>query len=90
MSEPNRRPLVYTLYTVMVHVGVTCPRGRYFRFVKADNGRWYKTDDSKVARCDVTSVLREAACVLFHIQQTDLKKDSVTALAGRVNKALGP
>ena len=75
----------------MVHVGLSCPRGHLFCFIKAGNGQWYKTDDdSKVARCDVTSALREPAYVLVYVQQTDLKKDGATVPVGRANKALGP
>lgn len=40
-------------------------------------GQWCKMYDSKVTRCDVTSVLRDPAYVLLDTQQTDLKKDSI-------------
>lgn len=90
-SEPNRRPSGYALYTVMVPVDFTCSRGHFFCFIKAGNGQWYKMDDdSKIARRDMTSALREPACVLVYLQQTDLKKDGATVPVGRVNKALGP
>lgn len=90
MSQPSREPLMYALYAVLVHDGVTCHSGHYFCYVKAGNGKWYKMDDSRVTRCNVTSVLSEPAYVLFYIQQTGLKKDSLIAPVGRVNKALGP
>lgn len=70
---------MYALYVVMVHVSVTCPKELYLCYVKAGSGQWYKLADSKVTRCDVTSVLRDPAHVLLYIQQTDLKKDSLHA-----------
>ncbi|XP_021508845.1 ubiquitin carboxyl-terminal hydrolase 17-like protein B [Meriones unguiculatus] len=88
MSRPSRRPLMYALYAVLVHNGASCHSGHYFCYVKAGNGKWYKMDDSRVTSCNVTSVLSEPAYVLFYVQQTDLKKDSVNAPVGRVNKAL--
>ncbi|OBS75692.1 hypothetical protein A6R68_17855, partial [Neotoma lepida] len=87
MSQPNREPLVYALCAVLVHAGVTCHSGHYFCYVRAGNGEWYKMDDSKVDRCDVTSVLSEPAYVLFYVQETDLKKDSVKGPVGTVDKA---
>lgn len=75
----------------MVPVCLTCPRGHRFCFIKAGNGQWYKTDDdSKAARCDMTSALREPAYVLIYTQQTGLKKDGTTVSVNQVNKALGP
>ncbi|OBS65917.1 hypothetical protein A6R68_05543, partial [Neotoma lepida] len=44
-------------------------------------------DDSKVDRCDVTSVLSEPAYVLFYVQETDFKKDSVKGPITTVDKA---
>lgn len=86
MTQPNRGPLVYALYAVLVHAGLTCQSGHYFCYVRAGNGKWYKMDDSKVARCDVTSVLSEPAYVLFYVQETDLKKDSVIGPVGGVGQ----
>ncbi|KAL6032089.1 hypothetical protein STEG23_029372 [Scotinomys teguina] len=87
MSQSHGGPLVYTLYAVLVHAGVTCYCGHYFCYVRAGNGKWYKMDDSKVDRCDVTCVLSEPAYVLFYIRENDLRKDSVEGPVGTVNKA---
>ncbi|XP_052616119.1 ubiquitin carboxyl-terminal hydrolase 17-like protein B [Peromyscus californicus insignis] len=87
MSQPEGGPLVYALYAVLVHAGVTCHFGHYFCYVRAGSGKWYKMDDSKVERWDVTSVLSEPAYVLFYIRETELKKDSVKGPGGTVNQA---
>ncbi|VTJ90217.1 Hypothetical predicted protein [Marmota monax] len=50
MSQQGRGPLVYTLYAVLVHAGVSCHSGHYYRYVKAGNGQWYKMDDAKNSR----------------------------------------
>lgn len=90
LSQPTARSLPYALYAVLVHEGLTCHSGHYWCCVKAGHGKWYKMDDSKVTRCDVTSVLSEPAYVLFYVQQTDLKKVSVDRAMGTVREVLDP
>ncbi|XP_040587443.1 ubiquitin carboxyl-terminal hydrolase 17-like protein B [Mesocricetus auratus] len=87
MSQSNRGPLVYALYAVLVHTGVTCHSGHYFCYVRAGDGKWYKMDDSRVTRCDVTCVLNEPAYLLFYVQETDNREDSVCRPVGTANKA---
>lgn len=86
MTQPNRGLSVYVLCAVLVHAGLTCYSGHYFCYVRAGNGKWYKMDDSKVARCDVTSVLSEPAYVLFYVRETELEKDSVIGPVGTVGQ----
>jgi ubiquitin carboxyl-terminal hydrolase 17 len=90
LSQPTGGPLPYALYAVLVHDGVTCHSGHYFCFVKAGHGKWYKMVDTKVTRCDVTSVLNENAYVLFYVQKTDLKQVSIDMPEGRVHEVLDP
>ncbi|XP_027290031.1 ubiquitin carboxyl-terminal hydrolase 17-like protein B isoform X2 [Cricetulus griseus] len=87
MSQSNRGPLVYALYAVLVHAGATCHSGHYFCYVRAGNGKWYKMDDSTVTRCEVASVLSESAYLLFYVQGTDGRGDSVNRPVGTGNKA---
>ncbi|XP_012982372.1 ubiquitin carboxyl-terminal hydrolase 17-like protein A [Mesocricetus auratus] len=75
VSQSPRDPLLYVLYAVLVHDGMTCHSGHYFCYVRAGNGHWYKMNDSSVTRCDMKSVLSEPAYVLFYVQQTELKKN---------------
>ncbi|XP_021066647.1 ubiquitin carboxyl-terminal hydrolase 17-like protein A isoform X2 [Mus pahari] len=88
LSQPTHGPLPYALYAVLVHDGATCDSGHYFCCVKAGHGKWYKMDDTKVTRCDVTSVLNENAYVLFYVQQTDLKQISIDMSEDRVHEVL--
>ncbi|KAK7822960.1 hypothetical protein U0070_025777 [Myodes glareolus] len=88
VSQSSSDPLVYALYAVLVHNGVTCHSGHYFCYVKAGSGRWYKMDDSHVNSCGVSSVLSEPAYVLFYVQQTALRRNGVDAPMGRVSRNL--
>jgi ubiquitin carboxyl-terminal hydrolase 17 len=90
LSEPTGGPLPYALYAVLVHDGATSHSGHYFCCVKAGHGKWYKMDDTKVTRCDVTSVLNENAYVLFYVQQANLKQVSIDMPEGRINEVLDP
>lgn len=90
LSQPTGGPLPYALYAVLVHDGATPHRGHYYSCVKAGHGEWYKMDDSRVTRCDVTSVLSEPAYVLFYVQQTDLKTVHVDVSLGRGHEVLDP
>lgn len=90
LSQPTEGPLPYVLSAVLVHDGATCHSGHYFCCVRAGQGNWYKMDDSKVSRCDVTSVLKEPAYVLFYVQQTGLKKVGMDMPERGVREVLGP
>lgn len=90
LSQPTAGPLPYALYAVLVHDGETCSCGHYFCYVKASHGKWYKMDDSKVTRCEVSSVLSEPAYMLFYVQQTDLEKVNADVSVGRVHGVLHP
>ncbi|XP_052035334.1 ubiquitin carboxyl-terminal hydrolase 17-like protein B [Apodemus sylvaticus] len=90
LSQPIGRSLPYALYGILVHEGLTSHSGHYLCYVKAGHGTWYKMDDSKVTRCDVTSVLSVPAYVLFYVQQTDLQKVNVGRAMGRVHEVLDP
>ncbi|XP_013370398.1 PREDICTED: LOW QUALITY PROTEIN: ubiquitin carboxyl-terminal hydrolase 17 [Chinchilla lanigera] len=89
VSAQNQGTLMYTLYAVMVHAGLSCHKGHYFCYIKAGNGQWYQMDDNKVTSCDVTAVLRQDAYVLFYVQKSDLVRDSSEASAGREARVLG-
>nr|XP_023415811.1 ubiquitin carboxyl-terminal hydrolase 17-like protein 6 [Cavia porcellus] len=76
MSEQNNKPLLYTLYAVLVHAGFTSHSGHYFSYVRAGDGHWYKMNDNKVTACDRTSALIQDAYVLFYVQRSNLETDS--------------
>ncbi|XP_004642574.1 ubiquitin carboxyl-terminal hydrolase 17-like protein 6 [Octodon degus] len=69
VSVQSQGALVYTLYAVLVHAGLSCHSGHYFCYIKAGDGQWYQMDDNKVTSCDIASVLRQEAYVLFYVQE---------------------
>ncbi|KAM5264094.1 ubiquitin carboxyl-terminal hydrolase 17-like protein 6 [Ctenodactylus gundi] len=83
MSQQDSGPLVYTLYAVLVHAGFSCNSGHYFCYIKAANGQWYKMDDAKVTACDVTSVLRQDAYLLFYAQKSAFEEQNDDVAVGR-------
>ncbi|XP_053434342.1 ubiquitin carboxyl-terminal hydrolase 17-like protein 6 [Nycticebus coucang] len=88
MSQQDGGPLLYILYAVLVHAGSSCQSGHYFCYVQAANGQWYKMDDAEVTACDISSVLRQPAYVLFYIQKSELERDSGPAPLGEEPGAL--
>ncbi|CAM9707382.1 unnamed protein product [Bubo scandiacus] len=68
MSQTTGEPLLYSLYAVLVHHGAICHAGHYYCYTKASNGLWYVMDDSSVDRCDIDTVLRQQAYLLFYIR----------------------
>nr|XP_044997172.1 ubiquitin carboxyl-terminal hydrolase 17-like protein 6 [Jaculus jaculus] len=82
MSQPGRGPLVYVLYAVLVHTGLSGHNGHYLCYVKAGNGQWYKMEDTKVTRCDISTVLMQRAYVLFYFLQSDIQDNSVDLHVG--------
>ncbi|XP_073898979.1 ubiquitin carboxyl-terminal hydrolase 17-like protein 6 [Castor canadensis] len=77
MSHQNTEPLVYVLYAVLVHAGLSCHSGHYLCYIKAGNGHWYEMDDAKVTPCGITSVLNRQAYVLFYVQKSELNGHSI-------------
>ncbi|KFU86556.1 Ubiquitin carboxyl-terminal hydrolase 42, partial [Chaetura pelagica] len=68
MSQAAGEPLLYSLYAVLVHKGVSCHSGHYFCYIKASDGLWYKMDDCSVTRCGTNTALRQQAYLLFYVR----------------------
>ncbi|XP_074932072.1 ubiquitin carboxyl-terminal hydrolase 42-like [Phalacrocorax aristotelis] len=68
-SEAPGEPLLYSLYAVLVHEGSSCQAGHYYCFVKGSNGQWYKVNDASVRLCDIKTVLRQRAYLLFYARR---------------------
>ncbi|XP_029821850.1 ubiquitin carboxyl-terminal hydrolase 42-like [Manacus vitellinus] len=66
MSQADGEPLLYSLYAVLVHSGVSCHGGHYFCYTKASNGLWYRMDDESVQLRSIDTVLRQQAYLLFY------------------------
>jgi ubiquitin C-terminal hydrolase len=65
-------PLVYQLYSVVVHSGSTLTNGHYYSYQKAPSGVWFRTDDESVSRVKMEAVLQEAsgAYLLMYSRQS--------------------
>ncbi|KAM9375067.1 uncharacterized protein LRP34_005503 [Phaethornis superciliosus] len=63
----------YSLYAVLVHKGESCHSGHYFCYIKANDGLWYKMDDSSVTPCDIDTALQQEAYLLFYVRSSDLR-----------------
>ncbi|ONK75640.1 uncharacterized protein A4U43_C03F19000 [Asparagus officinalis] len=68
MSETDDKSPVYSLYAVVVHQDImnAAFSGHYICYVKSTQGKWYKTDDSKVKPVELASVLTKNAYILFY------------------------
>ncbi|XP_027569317.2 ubiquitin carboxyl-terminal hydrolase 42-like isoform X1 [Pipra filicauda] len=73
MSQADGEPLLYSLYAVLVHSGVSCHGGHYFCYTKASNGLWYRMDDESVQLRSIDTVLRQQAYLLFYARCSDLR-----------------
>ncbi|XP_027762472.1 ubiquitin carboxyl-terminal hydrolase 42-like isoform X2 [Empidonax traillii] len=84
MSQADGDPLLYSLYAVLVHSGVSCHGGHYFCYTKASNGLWYRMDDESVELCSIDTALRQQAYLLFYARCSDLRS------AERASSSLAP
>ncbi|NXO70027.1 UBP42 hydrolase, partial [Phainopepla nitens] len=66
MSQAEGEPLLYSLYAVLVHRGLSCQGGHYFCYIKASNGQWYQMDDKSVELCPIDTALKQQAYLLFY------------------------
>jgi len=51
VTEVNDSSLMYKLYAVLVHYGMTTTSGHYYCCVLAPSGRWFKLNDAMVCSC---------------------------------------
>uniref|UniRef100_A0A8C5HP21 Ubiquitin carboxyl-terminal hydrolase 42-like n=1 Tax=Gouania willdenowi TaxID=441366 RepID=A0A8C5HP21_GOUWI len=66
MSQTEGKPRIYSLYAVLVHSGHSDRYGHYFFYVKASDNQWYRMNDTKVSKSDISAVLKHQAYVLFY------------------------
>ncbi|XP_066432476.1 ubiquitin carboxyl-terminal hydrolase 42 isoform X2 [Eleutherodactylus coqui] len=72
-SNPHGEPIMYSLYAVLVHTGLSCHTGHYFCYVKASNDQWYLMNDSIVSSADIRTVLNQQAYLLFYIRSQNMQ-----------------
>lgn len=65
----HRKPVMYDLYAVLVHLGHSLHSGHYVCYVKAGNGMWHLCDDHKVAQVSQRVVEGQHAYILFYIKR---------------------
>ncbi|PON48045.1 Ubiquitinyl hydrolase [Parasponia andersonii] len=61
--------LMYDLYAIVVHVGLSPMAGHYFSFVRSSPDTWHRLDDSKVTRVPEEFVLSQDAYILFYVRR---------------------
>ncbi|XP_065509484.1 ubiquitin carboxyl-terminal hydrolase 42-like [Caloenas nicobarica] len=88
MSQATREPLLYSLYAVLVHGGGSCRAGHYFCYIKASDGLWYQMNDESVVPCNIDTVLRQQAYLLFYIRCSDLEVAQMTSSSPAPSRAL--
>ncbi|XP_069590339.1 ubiquitin carboxyl-terminal hydrolase 42 isoform X1 [Ranitomeya imitator] len=72
-SNPHGEPIMYSLYAVLVHTGLSCHTGHYFCYIKASNDQWYLMNDSVVSSTDIRTVLNQQAYLLFYIRSQNMQ-----------------
>ncbi|EPS64352.1 hypothetical protein M569_10430, partial [Genlisea aurea] len=65
----NNEKLVYDLYAILVHSGISSTSGHYFCFVRVSPNMWCKFDDEMVELVDESIVLSQEAYVLFYTKE---------------------
>ncbi|XP_008802270.2 ubiquitin carboxyl-terminal hydrolase 18-like [Phoenix dactylifera] len=68
MSGTDDKSPVYRLYAVVVHLDIMNASfsGHYVCYVRATQGKWYKTDDSTVKPVELERVLSKGAYMLLY------------------------
>uniref|UniRef100_A0A8C5GZ11 Ubiquitin carboxyl-terminal hydrolase n=1 Tax=Gouania willdenowi TaxID=441366 RepID=A0A8C5GZ11_GOUWI len=85
MSKTQGKPRIYSLYAVLVHSGHSDRYGHYFCYVKASDNQWYRMNDTKVSKSDISAVLKHQAYVLFYNkQEAPLTSSSQSSLTQKI------
>ncbi|KAL0322872.1 UNVERIFIED_CONTAM: Ubiquitin carboxyl-terminal hydrolase 16 [Sesamum angustifolium] len=68
MSGTSDKCPIYQLYGIVVHLDVmnSAVSGHYVCYIKNNEGRWFKADDSMVRAVDLENVLSQEAYMLFY------------------------
>ncbi|OAY69727.1 Ubiquitin carboxyl-terminal hydrolase 17 [Ananas comosus] len=79
MSATDDKSPVYQLYAVVVHLDVmnSSFSGHYVCYVKDTQGKWYKTDDTKVKPVELEHVLSKGAYMLLYARCSPRAPSSV-------------
>jgi ubiquitin C-terminal hydrolase len=72
-SNTSKEPVLYQLYGVLVHDGLTLHSGHYHCYVRGSNQLWQCIDDELVSSASIKTVLHQQAYLLFYIRIRDTK-----------------
>ncbi|XP_073126994.1 ubiquitin carboxyl-terminal hydrolase 20-like isoform X2 [Henckelia pumila] len=61
--------LKYTLYAIVVHIGLTSTSGHYYCFIRLSPDKWCKFDDSRVVQVHEDIVMAQEAYILFYAKE---------------------
>jgi len=69
-AEISESESKYDLFAISNHYG-SLGGGHYTAFVRGrnDTSQWFRCDDSSVSQCNVSSIITEAAYVLFYVRK---------------------
>lgn len=68
-NQRNNADLMYNLYAILVHIGLSSCSGHYYCFIRSTSDSWFKCDDSKVVHVPEEYVLSQEAYILFYAKQ---------------------
>ncbi|KAL3316830.1 Ubiquitin carboxyl-terminal hydrolase 36 [Cichlidogyrus casuarinus] len=71
MEPQTGPPVVYRLYALVNHQGLSCRSGHYVAFSKR-HGRWYLHNDSSVSQVNQQSVMNQHPYLLFYQLESKL------------------
>ncbi|CAM9942957.1 unnamed protein product [Lampetra fluviatilis] len=67
-QQEDADPVVYRLYSVLVHSGKCSTEGHYYCYNKICDGRWFRMDDDLVTPVDTRVVMKKQAYILFYVR----------------------
>ncbi|KAL4474162.1 hypothetical protein ABPG72_002887 [Tetrahymena utriculariae] len=74
VQQANKKPEIYDLYGVLIHIGGGLHFGHYYCFVKNSNDMWYCMNDSSVSQRSFQEVSKERPYLLFYVKREAMAK----------------
>ncbi|KAL4429747.1 hypothetical protein ABPG74_004384 [Tetrahymena malaccensis] len=74
VQQANKKPEIYDLYGVLIHIGGGLHFGHYYCFVKNSNDMWYCMNDSSVSQRSFQEVSKERPYLLFYVKREVIAK----------------